>query len=282
MLVCDKCSAQISAGAKFCSQCGDPVTSADVASPAIAADHTAKISISFGYSSSQNYPTAVEICSRIPSYEVEGENRDAVHSIILDATDVKLAIRVWDLVGNWKSANMLIDGVSATKSNLVYGGLGCYQTRQQSFRPEQYCFGEREYDFNVWGCKRLNMPIYQWGGGWLDFGALSSDGVWHFDKDRIRLELEGSIHENRHCPVLSKARVLETLDMLPDSVDPRRDPHWEYNTQPDFQGDDYREVIVGIRPVMKQATRYVAGDFAPVLEEEVRSDHILERPDEPA
>ena len=56
--------------------------------------------------------------------------------------------------------------------------------------------GEKEFEANIWGCKRLNMPVNEWGGGWLDYGSFDKSGVWHFDKDRIRHELAISLKEN--------------------------------------------------------------------------------------
>lgn len=70
------------------------------------------------------------------------------------------------------------------------------------------CFGEHEHEANIWGCKRLGMPLTRWGGGWLEYGWFDKNGVWHFDKARIRHELEVRIHENRLCPVLLLAWAL--------------------------------------------------------------------------
>ncbi len=165
---------------------------------------------------------------------------------------------------------MLINGSPATKKDLSYYGVGCYRSRQKSYKPEAYCFGERQYEANIWGCKKLGMPIFEWGGGWLDYGQFDSKGAWHFDKARILHELEIALKENELCPVLSRARILETLENLPDAVDPKADKSWQYRTSYEEVKGSYKEVAVGIRPVLKKVNRYIVGGFTPEWEEEPR------------
>ncbi len=191
MLVCDKCNGKIIEGAKFCSHCGDPVTDADKTFNAIAESQEANVEISFGYSSSPNYQKAVDICNNIPTHKETGKDKQVHHTIILSITEIELILNLFELVGSWKSSRMLINGQIATKSTLVYNGIGCYRKMKKAYNPMQYCFGEKEYDFNLWGCQKLNMPLNEWGGGWLEYGQLDSKGIWHFDKERIKHELIG-------------------------------------------------------------------------------------------
>ena len=272
MLVCDKCGAGINEGAKFCPQCGDPVTEADRVSVPVTQSQVAIVEISFGESSSPNFNKAVEICKNIPSYSVSGEGKQLQHRITLPITEVDLIINLFELVGSWKSSQMLINGRAATKKDLTYYGVGCYRNRQKAYRPEQFCFGEKEYEANIWGCKRLNMPINEWGGGWLDYGGFDKSGVWHFDKDRIRHELELALKENELCPVLDRKRVIETLDKLPDSINPKKDSNWQYRTSYEEVNGDYEDVAVGVKPVIKRINRYVIGGFKPSWQVE-ESDH---------
>ncbi len=268
MLVCDKCGANINAGSRFCAQCGDPVTEADVATTVASSPDGVTVQISFGYSSSSAYSKAVAICERVPSYVVTGEGKQIHHQIVLPLSEVELIINIFDLVGSWKSSQMLINGQSATKKDLTYYGVGCYRNRQKAYKAEAYCYGERQYDANIWGCKKLGMPVFEWGGGWLDYGQFDANGVWHFDKARIRHELEVSLKENELCPALNRARVFETLENLPESVDPKADKNWQYRTTYEDVKGDYKEVAVGIRPVLKKVNRYIIGGFKPEWEEE--------------
>lgn len=277
MLVCDKCSASINEGSMFCAQCGDPVTEADEVTRAISTSGAAMVQICFGNSTSAGYAKAISICEKLPSYEITGEGKQVQHKVTLPLTEVELVANIFDLVGSWKSSQMLINGLPATKRDLSYYGVGCYRNRQKSYKPEAFCFGERQYEANIWGCKKLNMPIYEWGGGWLDYGQFDSKGAWHFDKGRIRHELEVGLKENQFCPVINRAQVLETLDNLPDSIDPRTDKNWQYRTNYEEVKGEYKEVAVGIRPILKEAAHYIVGRYKPEWEEEQQqavSNHI--------
>ena len=277
MLVCDKCEAGITEGAKFCAQCGDPVTEADRRSKPATEHSVAMVRIAFGVSSSANYTRAVSICEKLPGYEVEvdDDGKTIRHSILMPITEVELLVNVFDLVGSWKSSQMLINGHAASKKDLTYYGVGCYRNRQKAYRPEQYCFGENDYEANFWGCKRLNMPISEYGGGWLDFGEFDKSGVWHFDKNRIRHDLEVSMKEDELCPVLVRGRILETLDRLPAAVNPKKDRNWKYRTSYQEVGGDFKQVAVGILPVLRKANRFVIGDYRPTWEFEDDDDRSL-------
>jgi hypothetical protein len=263
MMICDKCNAGITAGSRFCAQCGDPVSEADRVINIVQDSSIASVEIIFGESSSPNFRKAVDICKNIPTYSVTGEGKQTQYRIKLPITEVELLINVYDLVGSWKTSQMLINGLSASKKNLTYYGVGCYRNRQKAFKPEQHCFGEKDFEFNIWGCKKLNLPIYGWGGGWLDYGQFDKSGVWHFDKARIKHALEVSIKENEHCPVLNKQRIFETLERLPEAIDPKTDKNWSYVTTYEEIKGEYKEVATGIKPNIKNVNKYVIGEYNP-------------------
>lgn len=172
MLMCDKCSAGISEGSNFCPQCGNPATKKSRVNIPATELRIANVEISFGQSSSSSFTKALEICKNIPSYTIEGEGKTVQHRINLPITEVDLITNLFDLVGSWKSSQMLINGYVATKKDLTYYGVGCYRSRQKAYKPTQFCFGENEYEANIWGCKRLDMPINELAGGWLDYGVM--------------------------------------------------------------------------------------------------------------
>lgn len=262
MLVCDKCKATIPSAAKFCAQCGDPVTEADVVVTQVATVEGNAV-ISFGESSSVNYARAMDICKNIPTFETDQSGKKKQHKVTLSLTEVELITNVFDLVGSWKSSSMMINGRPASKKDLVYHGLGCYKSRQRAYQPQQYCFGEHEYEANIWGCKKLNMPMSQWGGGWLDYGAFNKKGAWVFDKEKIRHHLNLAIADIDLCPVLDKEHIFKTLEALPAEINPETDPRWEYRTEYRQVGNDYKSVAVGIKPVRDTSNLFVLGDYKP-------------------
>lgn len=266
MLICDKCNATISAGSRFCGQCGDPVTEADQPKSAIAGPAEKSATITFSASSSPSYERALSLCRKIPDFATSGEGKSLQHSVTLPLSEVDLIANIFDLVGSWKSSRMTIDGVVATKKDLTYGCLGCYKNRQKAYKPEGYCYGESNYDANIWGCKRLGMPINEWGGGWLEFGEFNTSGVWRFDKNRIEHDLRNGISQNENCPAFNAPKILETLSRLPDTIDPRSDVNWKYRTNYEETNGEYKEIATGIRPILSKANHYVLNSYKPVWE----------------
>lgn len=251
MLICDKCNAKINEGSKFCPQCGDSVDEKDIVMDAIE-NNIANVNLSFGYSSSVNYQKAIDICKNVNTYAVTGDGKSLIHKITLPITEVELVITIFDLVGKWKSSLMLINGKSCTKKDLTYYGVGCYRTRQESFDKNQHCFGEYDHERNIWGCKKLEMPIYPWGGGWLEYGLFDEEGIWHFDKVRIKSELDSAIKKVELCPILDKAKIYKTLDLIPDSINPKTNPNWEYDERAVEVDGNYKKAATGIKPTIKQ------------------------------
>lgn len=269
MPICDKCESRIPEDAKFCPQCADPVTEADYSKQPTTRSTVPQISIEFGHSTSSRFDEAVELAQRLPTHTSDGEGTDVVHQVQLEATDVGLAVSLWEIVGNWKSARMTVDGERITKKDLTYGALGCYQNRQESFEPQEYCYGEREHDQNIWGCHNLGLPLSPWRESWFTWGEWNAKGEWHWDKDRIRHELEKALHDFRYCPVLDRDAVMATLERLPNGIDPERNSGWNYVT--DWQ--DGSEVPVGVCPTLGTAKKLAAGSHTP----EWQSNSGLER-----
>ncbi len=275
MLICDKCHGKIPNEAKFCPHCGDPVTEADLPAGEIVTQGAGtQAEISFGKSSAASYEQAVKICKNHPSYTETGEGRSITHQVTISISEIELVINLWDLVGKLSSARMLLNGQPATKKHLVQKSLGCFRERAKAFNQDQYCFGEEEWSANLWGCKKLGMPFRQWGGGWLSYGQIDKKGIWHFDKAKIRHELTRALHENELCPLLNPQNALATLDRIPDTINPKTDPSWEYDTFTDWEDGEHKEVAQGIRPVVKKANQYVVSSFRPQWRLEL--DEVME------
>ncbi len=271
MIICDKCQANITPDSKYCPQCGDPVTEADISNKPIVEGKIPRAIIEFGYSSSPSYDKAVNIVSNIDTYSSSGNEKEIKHRIDLPVTEVELLITIYDLVGGWKSSSMLIDGKRATKRNLTYYGLGCYRKRQESVNPKQYCYGEEQWSANIWGCSKLNMPVITWGG-WLDYGRFDDEGIWHFDKDKIKEELLKGINENELCPVLNPTKIFETLDKLPNTINPKTDKNWEYKETYEEIDGEYKKVAKGITPIINKIDTFILDDFKPQWKIELEND----------
>lgn len=259
MLICDKCDGVIKKENKFCPHCGDPVDEKD---QEMQLDHSqkseAEVVIQFGYSNSTNYQKAISICANLPSYEVTGEPDQVIHKVSLPLSELDLINNLYDIVSGWKSSSLLINGRISTKKDLTYSSVGCYKGRQEAHDKEQYCFGNPDYDvnFNIWGCKRLEMPFAQWAG-WIDYGSFDENGRWFFDKEKIKRELEIKIQENKLCPALDPEVILETLNRFPDSIDPKQDSGWSYKSKREQNNGRWTNIATGLKPITAEGRKYL-------------------------
>ncbi len=225
-------------------------------------ERVAMVRIYFGHSQSLAYREATDLCRGMPSFESTGTGKDTVHSIALPITEIAVLMRLSELVGGWKSFRITIDGREARRDDLIRLGGECYGKRQASPDPAQYCFGNNRLEYNLWGCRRLDMPIDEAGHGWMAYGRLDEEGLWHFDKARIGQALDAAMTGCRLCPVFDRARVLKTLLRLPETVDPRQDERWRYRIGPHHDGaGGYGKV--GIAPVAPRMADYVVGGYRP-------------------
>lgn len=251
MYICDKCQGSINENSKFCPHCGDPVDENDKVINGLQ-NKEAYAEVSFGYSSSASYDKAISICKNIPSFMTQGEGKNSIHRLIIPLNEIELIINIYDIVGSWKSSKMLLNGKVATKKDLVYKGLGCYREWASANDKKLYCFGKAEYEFNIWGCKRLNMPIFGWGINWLEQGKFDNDGVWHFDKKSIQMLLNEAIDEVKLCPMIDINKIHAALEMLPNAVDPKVDKNWLYRETSQEINGEYKRIAVGVYPVAQK------------------------------
>lgn len=223
----------------------------------------AVVQMYFGYSKSLGYRDALDLCADLPSFSTTGEGNDVTHSISVPITDIALLMRLYELVGGWKSFRLIIDGQETERQGLIQQGGACYSKRQSAQDPQQYCFGDSRLEYNLWGCKRLDMPTDEAGHGWVAYGAMDAKGVWHFDKSRIREELDVAMQTCRLCPVFDRPRVITTLEALPDAVDPRQNGAWAYRSASEDRQNGDPVSPAGIAPIGTHIAQYVLGEYRP-------------------
>lgn len=228
MLICDKCNNKIDEVFKFCPHCGDPVDFNDKKTTEINQGSSYTL-LTFGYSSSPSYEKAVEICKKIPTYKIQGDGKNIVHEVTIPTTEILLIVNLWEIISNWKTSKMLINGKICTKKDLAYNGIGCYRNCLNAVDKDKFCYGKQNnWEFNIWGCKKLQMPMFAYGDSWLTYGRFDKNGFWYFDKLKIKEELEERIKDIELCPILNTKRIYDALNLLPEKIDPRFDPNFEY------------------------------------------------------
>ncbi|MFH1681090.1 MAG: hypothetical protein ABIH26_10655 [Candidatus Eisenbacteria bacterium] len=223
---CASCGFSLQGGEGFCPRCGQSLTGEKTGRRG---DPEAPrwLEIEFQKSHSPSFAAALELCRANPSYRTEEQGGLTVHRAGFRATDSSSFLKLANLVRGWKSFRLSVNGREETWRSFFYGGYYCYEDRQSSPNPNQYCFGESCEWFNWWGCHRLGFGFYN-EDDWMRCGHMTEDEVFVLDKDRLRRLLLSRLRSHAFCPVINRKAILERIDLLPDRIDPRANPDWEY------------------------------------------------------
>lgn len=217
--ICDKCGTNLPLGARFCPECADPITEVDFARSGKRKDPR-KIEIKFSQSSSPIYEKAVQFASKFPSYICSKQDKTPFHYVSFTLVDVEAAVTLWDMVSNWKSAQMFIGGKKSGKRQLSYGVLGCYRDRQKSDNPKAYCNEADDCDENCWGCFKLEMGATTLFSSWdTTYSNANHDGHIAVNKKKIAEDLTKRAKQYQICPAFSPKRIKEAFAELPNEID---------------------------------------------------------------
>lgn len=269
MPVCDKCGAHVYEGASFCPECGDPISESDYESGAVT-NVIPVAELTFGYSSSRSYDSAVDIARRFPSYSTLGEDKDITHNVTLPVTEVQALLNLYDLVGDWKSCRLLVDGQKCSKRDLTYYGLGCYAERQRMGADPSYCWGTSTW-LSLVGCKRLELTMRMLS---VDTGFVTRERTtFRVNKSYILDHLRRKTMENRYCPLIRSIRWDKFVASLPDSLPVEGDQYWLHEP---LWGDV--DTARGVAPSARFFRQFYAGAIPePLLSEIVELRNQEER-----
>ena len=197
---------------------------------------------------------------RADTHVTEGKSKSASHHAQYQADNIEPAVELWDIVKGWTSSSLQIDGREASKKDLVYHGLGCFQKYLKSDEDRQYCFGQDWHQFNFVGCTRMGMGAFNRGdvpvdlgpeaASWNNLGSFDEEEVWHFDKKSLRQRTQKRMESNCHCPLLQSAPVREAISRIPDRIDIETSTEWFRNDHipeiPDhaYHNDDVLDGVV--------------------------------------
>jgi len=194
------------------------------------------IKIHFGLSPSPNFQFALAEAEKSASWTTSGDGKDARHTAEYPFADLPKALRLWDLVGNWKTAALKVDG-----EELDRGGIAklkdvhaCWRKGYELPNTEAYCrtvspvraHPEDEIQRTLNRCRQ--MRILKWGFSWLDHGYVTLSGSWAIDKEWLRGQAGNELWRTRVdlCPLFDKAALDQALEDIPEEFD----PSWIYET----------------------------------------------------
>lgn len=183
------------------------------------------ISISFGRSTSSNYDKAVYLAKQSSNYFEDGEGKNIIHQATFtsSANDYLNFIKLYELVGSWKSSFVFINGEISDRK--IIGKLNyCYGDKCRSGN-DKFCYGASEFTTNPFGCHRLQVSEHN--NPWWSFGMLDTKGIWHVDKDAILNRINQYYVPYKNCPSFSYEKIIFNLNNLPNTINPKKDSNWD-------------------------------------------------------
>jgi hypothetical protein len=179
------------------------------------------ILITFGYSQSPNYQHAL----LTPGLSSTGEGKNVRYMACFDFAGLPQALKLWDLVGNWKTAHFEMDGEELDRAGLgrVRCVYDCWKKGHELPNPEAYCrrptprhgHPEDEIQRTLTRCRQLK--VLNWGFSWLEHGYVTLSGGWAVDKDWIKGQAENELWRTRVdlCPLFDKESLDRAIAEIP-------------------------------------------------------------------
>lgn len=202
---CNNCNSLISDDAKYCPQCGCPVSdSLNASSIALTYEipHNG-IAIEFAESTAASFADAVMEQQKAPINKTCKKGKKTWY---LAAWPDISVIEAMNLAGNLKglrNRKIYING-ETQKWDEVFGFSYCADQRSMAYNPTKYCFGLDENRFNIWGCTQSRMDWNEWSN-WFSFGVFEKTGIlrnqitFKFNKEKIEHELRNNLFRCKYC-----------------------------------------------------------------------------------
>jgi len=238
-VICKKCSYLNEPNSKYCQECGTALfekykvsepkskkieeIKIEIPSPPLTG-----ITIEFPYSSAQSFVFAVDEAKKFDTFEQFGNDKKAIYRINVIEDDLYKTKELLEHLKGWRKKTVYHNGQKVMWDSM-FSFQYCYEHKLASFKPEYYCIGfENEYDFNLWGCMRVEMPFVE-HANWFTFGKwLNNKGDWIFDNERIKHELAKNIHYCKFCPAINLDLIQDILTAIPDIVNPSKNKNWKF------------------------------------------------------
>lgn len=206
--------------------------------------HKPTITVSFGFSTSNNYNLAVERAKAYPTYKATGEGKEVIHSVDFAFDEIDDLRSLLDLVGQWKSTTLYVDNKPVAFSE-ISAVLYCYHERQHAYDPKEYCYGRDDansYNDNDFGCRHCGVNPYAWNG-LAGFGQMQKDGTFVVDKEKLTFTVEKNLNRYMLCPALDIQKIKNKIEAFPDAINPQKNRQWEYVTE----WNDEKEIAIAVK-----------------------------------
>jgi hypothetical protein len=181
------------------------------------------ILITFGFSPSSNYPQALVAVRG--NLVTQGEGKEVMHRASYNFAEWPRAEKLLDLVGNWKSAVLQVDGTELEmrdrgRVRVIYD---CWRNGKDLPDHEAYCRTptlrhhdtQDEIQRSLTRCRQ--MRILKRGFSWREHGYVTLAGQWIIDREWIRGQATNELARTKAylCPLFNRGALKEVLANLP-------------------------------------------------------------------
>ena len=248
--ICANCNSNIDSNAKFCPECGTPVSDATV-EPSINVSYeipSIGISIEFAESTSAGFADAVSEQSNAPINQICVKGKKNWYLANWPEKDFNKPLKLIDSLKGMRNRKVYVDGEEQRWDD-IWGYTWCAEQRNSAYKPIEYCFGLDENRFNIWGCKQSRMDWSDWSnwftyGNFEKVGLLKNQVVFKFNKEKIKHELSTNLFKCKYCPHIKFDFIERALDKFPSEVVINDKSDWKYKR-------DYNETPGAIKVITK-------------------------------
>ena len=171
------------------------------------------ISISFGYSRSENFPQAVGLARMAPQYienDIDGQLMyQAIYSSKPD--EYLMFIKLYELVSQWKSCYVIINGTIVDRK-IVQGLNYCYGDKCRNGNKD-FCYGASYMTQNPFVCHRLQISSYN--NPLYEFYTHTKFNTYQLDKNNLVNKIMSKSTIYSFCPCFDLQKTLKVVEKLP-------------------------------------------------------------------
>ncbi len=189
-----------------------------------------RLSLEFTESSSKSFPQILKVAQSNPGFREQVTEGIRTYSIHFGPDEILKFDDLYKKVKIWKSTVVYVNGQLITSED-VSKWLRCFRDcLKYQYSNPLFCYGASPYTFNLFGCHRtmIRDAFPESSDNWYEFGQMRADGVFLVDKQTIALKMLENLRPYRFCPALSLEALQTGFKWIPDEINPKRDPLWNY------------------------------------------------------
>lgn len=248
--ICANCNSNIDLTARFCPECGAPVSDVTI-EPSINLSYeipSIGITIEFAESTSAGFTDAVSEQRNAPINQVCVKGKKNWYLANWPEKNFIKPLELIDSLKGMRNRKVYVDGAEQ-KWDDIWGFIWCAEQRNSAYKPIEYCFGLDENRFNIWGCKQSRMDWSDWSnwftyGNFEKVGLLKNQVIFRFNKEKIKHELSTNLFKCKYCPHIKFDFIERALDKFPSEIVINDKSDWKYKR-------DYNEAPGAIKVISK-------------------------------